>query len=483
MRTRTPLCLLLLLSVLAACGDGVPPAHYDAFTLELVDLAEGARVVPGTPLKYRVHYVGDLARDLRITAVFTHEATGESASFSWSGPIEDTFRIDEGGFWVMRHAFLERAGRIRVQLQASLTATRTGSKPWVTQGPSVYVELYPSLDRVEVVLPAAGEPVPYGAPLEVRVSGKDLYDGVHLAVVDEEAGGAVEELARVLPFDGSQTSIVQTWPLRARVLERVGTHPLHLVARYGELERASGPLAVRVTHTVDEVRVVVRDRAGAVGPAPLAVPRLGDVLELGVRLSGTQLAGHTLTVNDGAPVTAAADQVELMLLTPSTRDFDDGEGRETYTFTVRSGGIERSASLTLQRWGIERCGWRASDGRPYAGDEAVNRGTDVVMRAELWGFPDTSGWLIFRHPRATFTVWERDPGGRPTPGEIDSLKNNDDEGDSVDADVKAGASEAHWTTEYDDEFDLLDLHVNAAEYYFEVHVEDQVCTSDEVLVY
>jgi hypothetical protein len=105
------------------------------------------------------------------------------------------------------------------------------------------------------------------------------------------------------------------------------------------------------------------------------------------------------------------------------------------------------------------------------------------MHAELWGFPDTSGWLIFRSPRAEFTVWERDPGGRPTPEQVDSLRNNDDEGDSFGSDVKSSVSEARWTTKYDDEFDLLDFHTNAAEYYFEVSVEDQVCTSGEILVY
>jgi hypothetical protein len=105
-----------------------------------------------------------------------------------------------------------------------------------------------------------------------------------------------------------------------------------------------------------------------------------------------------------------------------------------------------------------------------------------VMHAELWGFPDTSGWL-FKSPRARFTVWERDPGGRETPEQIDSFKNNDDEGDSFGADVRSSVSVARWTSVYEDEFDLLDLHVNAAEYYFEVSVEDQVCTSGELLVY
>jgi hypothetical protein len=346
----------------------------------------------------------------------------------------------------------------------------------------VYVELYPTLERLEVTLPRAGEPVPYGAPVEVRVTGRDLWAPVSIELLDVEAGTPVPELERALPFDGSQPSLAGTWPLRGRQLERVGTHPLRFVARYGELQLAS-ELSVLVTHTVDQVSILVRDRAGGLGPPRAEYPRLGDVAELGVRISGTQLAGHELTVNGGSPTVAPGDQLEPMLVTPKTADFADGKGRETYDFLVQSGGIERMASITLQRWGIERCSWRTPEGRPYDEEESVNRGTQAVMHAELWGFPDTSGWFIFKRPRAEFTVWERDPGGRPTPEDIDFLKNNDDEGDSFDADVRSNASEASWTTVYEDELDLLDLHANAAEYYFEVKVEDQVCTSGQILVY
>ena len=69
------------------------------------------------------------------------------------------------------------------------------------------------------------------------------------------------------------------------------------------------------------------------------------------------------------------------------------------------------------------------------------------------------------------------------PIKLGFIANNDDEGDSFDADVLSDASEARWTTAYEDEFDPLDLHVNAAEYYFEVNLEDQVCTSGEIHVY
>ncbi len=484
MRTGLPLCLLLL-GVLAACGGGDEPprASYEQFTLELIDLSEGERVVPGTALAYQVHYAGDLARDLRFTALFTHEPSGETASFGWSEQGQDSARIDLRRKWMLRHDFLKRSGRIRVQLQASLTATRTGSTPWVVQSESVYVELYPTLDRLEVTLPRAGEPVAYGTPVEVRVTGKDLWGEVSVEVLDVEAGTRVPELGRALPFDGSQASVAEIWPLRGRQLERVGTHPLRFVARYGELQLESEPISLQVTHTVDHVSVVVRDRAGGLGQPTVPYPRLGDVAELGIRISGTQLAGHELTINGGPPMSAPSDQLELMLVTPTSKDFADGKGREVYDFVVQSGGIERAASITVQRWGVESCAWRSSEGRPYAEDETVGRGTQAVMHAELWGFPDTTGWLIFRRPVAEFTVWERDPGGRPTPEDIDFLKNNDDEGESFDADVRSNASEARWTTLYEDEFDPLDLHMNAAEYYFEVKVEDQVCTSGEILVY
>ncbi len=475
--------LLLVLGLLVACGEDIPPARYETFTLELLELAEGERVFPGTSLAYRVQYVGDLARNLQLTAHFTHEASGETASFSWAEHGQDTARIDQRSHWFLRHAFLKKAGRIRVQLEASLTATKKGSTPWTVRSERVYVELYPRLERIEVTLPGGAQPVPYGTSVEVRVSGKDLWGDVEVTVLDVGAGTQLPELAHVLPFDGSQEALGGSRVLRARQLERVGTHPLRLVARYGDLQLESEPLDVQVTHTLDQVTVLVRDAAGGLGPSSVPVPRLSQVAGLGLRISGTQLAGHTLTVNGGAPVMAGADSLDLMLVTPKTGDFDGGKGREEYTFLVRSGGIERTASLTLQRWGIERCGWRSSEGRPLGESEAVNVGSPVRMHAELWGFPDTSGWFVFKSPMATFTVWERDPGGRPTPEEIDSLKNNDDEGDSLDAEVRSDASTATWTAVYEDEFDPLDLHVNAAEYYFEVQVEDQVCTSGQILVW
>ena len=40
----------------------------------------------------------------------------------------------------------------------------------------------------------------------------------------------------------------------------------------------------------------------------------------GVRISGTELAGHEVTVNDGPAVIASSDQLDLMVLTPTGDD-------------------------------------------------------------------------------------------------------------------------------------------------------------------
>jgi hypothetical protein len=471
----------LTAGLLVACGEGPPPARYDVFTIELVGPSEGERVFPGQTLTFRTRYVGDLVRNLQFKATFTHESSGESASVQWSEPPQDTASIDVTRRWTLRHEFLERSGRIRVQLQASVTATRNGSTPWETNSQSVIVELYPTLN-LEVRLPT-DQPLPYGTPIEFQVTGTDLWGDVGVTVLNVDTGANVAGLEEVLSFDGTQPSLGGSWTMRARELERVGTHHLRLVARYGDLEVESDPIAFVVTHTIDEVTSLVRYADGRLGFPTLPYPRLSEVTALGVRISGTQLAGHEVTVNGGPAVIASSDQLDLMVLTPRSDDFDNGNGRKTYEFVVRSGGIEKNASVTLQRWGIESCAWRSSDGRPLGGSEYVDRGTPVVMQALLWGFPDTTtSWFFFKSPQAEFTIWEADPGGRPTREEIDLFQNNDDEVDSFDADVRSDQTEARWATVFEDEYDPLDLHLNAAEYYFEVKVEDQVCTSGEILV-
>jgi hypothetical protein len=49
--------------------------------------------------------------------------------------------------------------------------------------------------------------------------------------------------------------------------------------------------------------------------------------------------------------------------------------------------------------------------------------------------------------------------------------------------LAGGVTQIQWTTVHQDEVDPLDLHLNAAEYDFDVRVEDQLCTSGEILVW
>jgi hypothetical protein len=478
MRATTLGCLAA--GLLAACGDGVPPARYEVFTLELVGLVEGERVFPGQQLTYRTTYSGDLVRNLQWEATFTHEASGERASVRWSDVPRDTASIAQSGRFTLRHELLERAGPVRVQLRASVTATRTGSAPWEARSQSVFVDLHPSLDALDVSLPAEA-PLPYATPIAYQVTGRDLWGPVEVTVVDLDAGAPVAELEQALPFDGTQASLGGSWTLRARALERVGTRRVQLVARYGELELRSEPIAFSVTHTLDEVTPLVRTAGGALVTPSLPHPRLGDATELVLRIAGTQLAGHEVTVNGGAPTVAPGDRFDLVVHAPSEEDFGDGEGWRTYELVARSGGTERSASVTLQRWGIEGCGWRTPDGAALPDGARVALGAQVYLEARLWGFPDTTTrWFLFRSPLAEFTLWEADPGGRAQPGDL--FENNDDEVDSFDAEIRSGLTERGWTTEHEDEVDPLDLNLNAAEYYFEVKVEDQRCTSGQLVV-
>jgi hypothetical protein len=467
-----------------ACGGGndAPPARYDSFTIELVGVSGGDRVLPGQMLTYRTQYSGDLVRNLQWEATFTHEESGERASVRWSDLPEDTGRIDVTRQIRLQHELLLRSGRVGIELRAYVTATRTGSAPWHADAPGLFSELHPRLDGLAVTLPA-DPPLQYATPITFQVTGTDLWADVVVSVLDEDSGAPVPGLVQELPFDGSQGSLGGSWTLRAPGLERVGTHRLRLVARYGQLELASEPIAFVVTHTLDEVTGLVWYGDGTVGYATSPPPRLGAVATLGLRISGTQLAGHELSVNGGAPIVASGDSIDLSLLDPDDDDFDDGKGFRTYELLVRSGGIERSATLTLQRWGIERCGWTTSGGAALEDGAWLHRGVEVVMVTESWGFPDTTtSWLVFRWPQAESTIWEADPAGRPGPGDIPLFANNDDEVDSFLADVRNGRSEERWTTVHEDEFDPLDLHVNAAEYYFEVELEDQRCTSAQILV-
>ncbi len=476
--------------MLAGCGGepDPPPAQYELFTFELVGIAEGERVFPGQKLGWRVRYQGDLVRNLRITPTYTHEDSGETEELPFLPQVQngpDVTSLDERGTWVLDGEFLKKAGPIRIQLQASVLATRRGSTPWVAESQSVYVELQPRLDTVKVQLP--NQPAPYATPIDLEVTGADLWGDVDLTVTDFDTGETVPGLEKSLTFDGSRTSVTASWILRVRALERVGTRRLALVARYGELQAVSAPFTFEVTHTIDQVLVLLRRSSGSIVPASSSSARLSDVEEIIVRVKGTKLAGHAVTVNDRPPMTAGADEEELARFTPRESDFEDGKGTRTWDFVVRSGGMERSASVTLQRWGIEDCGWWTAAGQRIGEGETVAIGTQVSMRATLWGFPDTTTiLLVFRSPLADFTIWERDPGGRVDPVQkIDPISNNDDKVKSFAAEIHSDQTERGWTVKYDEEFGIVldPIHLNAAEYYFEVTLEDQVCTSGEIWVY
>ena len=170
--------------------------------------------------------------------------------------------------WTLRHEFLERSGRIRVQLQASVTATRNGSTPWETNSQSVIVELYPTLN-LEVRLPT-DQPLPWHAH-RVPGDGHGSLGDVGVTVLNVDTGANVAGLEEVLSFDGSQPSLGGSWTMRARELERVGTHHLRLVARYGDLEVKSDPIAFVVTHTIDEVTSLVRYADGRLGSRPCPI--------------------------------------------------------------------------------------------------------------------------------------------------------------------------------------------------------------------
>jgi hypothetical protein len=68
--------------------------------------------------------------------------------------------------------------------------------------------------------------------------------------------------------------------------------------------------------------------------------------------------------------------------------------RELYSFPPR---------VVPGEVGIEVLDVETGAGRPYAEDETVGLGTQAVMHAELWGFPDTTGWWSAPPERSSCT--------------------------------------------------------------------------------
>jgi hypothetical protein len=152
-------------------------------------------------------------------------------------------------------------------------------------------------------------------------------------------------------------------------------------------------------------------------------------------------------------------------------------GVHQFSYRVKSGGVTRSDDIDLRRWKLESCGWGMEDGSPLPNVLPV--GAKVVMRAEGWGFPDTSGFLVFKKDQAEILLWERDDG-QNTSNLPQPLINNDDEVDWWKVDVKDSVALNEWTTVHEEEVSVLGF--NNAEYYFEVKLQDQKCTSGELSV-
>jgi len=215
----------------------------------------------------------------------------------------------------------------------------------------------------------------------------------------------------------------------------------------------------------------------------MAETPLPSVKEVVARARGTALAGHEVIVNDGKPFLAPADEIEVAQV-PRWEDFGSGKGTHGYSFTFRSGGVERSTSVSLRRWGILTCAWVAADGHNYESGEEVRQGLPVTMRATTWGFPDTHTTLgIFKDRTATFSIKEDDTGRDvllgPGPDSVQKF----------DVDIVNNGAEKAWTTRFEEETGLPPVidglpvaPPTHAELYFEVKIEEESCRSPIIRV-
>lgn len=105
--------------------------------------------------------------------------------------------------------------------------------------------------------------------------------------------------------------------------------------------------------------------------------------------------------------------------------------------------------------------------------------TTVTPRAAGWGFPDTTTFLFIKSHKAHFKIRERD-SGQNTTSLPQLLVNNDDEVTTLDVDMFGSVSQTTWTARFVEEVDFFNL--NRAELYFEVRMEDELCTSGEIIV-
>lgn len=468
---------VLLSSACGGPGTSPPPpnpAKFETFTLELEDFVEGQELAPTALVKLHAVYKGDLARSLRINVTITDPATREAATMNFlPGSPQDATSFDVHTGWQATHELFKKPGRYVVTFTASITATIRGSEPWTTAPVSVIVVASPALTGISLTPAPGATPFPYGSGMSVTVTGSGLWTDVALSAVDLDASRTLGGVGRTLAFDASQTSVTTALAVTDPSLETIGVHRVQLVATFGPLEVRSEPFSVEITHLVDSVSVLYRDLSDALHPA-FNETRFDEVKELVIRVHGVSLSGHPVTIA-GETVTATGDDLELTRV-PKLSDFGDGKGVHDFVYWAESGGVSRRAQATLRRWKLESCGWFKADGTPAAG--AVLLGEKVSMRAAGWGFPDTSGFLVFKKDQAEFLLWERDDGQNTT-NLPQPLVNNDDEVDWFKVDVLDSIAVQPWTTVFTEEVELLGIRMDA-EYYFEVTLQDETCTSGQL---
>lgn len=473
----------LLWAVLLASACGGPgtsttppptPAKFETFTLELENYAEGQELAPTALVKVHAVYKGDLARSLRINVTITDPATNETATKNFlPGPTQDATRFDVHTGWQAEHDLFKRPGRFVVTITASITATLRGSEPWTTAPVSVIIVASPSLQGISIDPTPGTTPMPYGAGMQVTVSGTGLWTDVELSIVDLENSRTLSGIGRTLAFDGTQTSITTPLAVKHFSLETVGVHPVQLVATFGAQEVRSAPFSLEITHMVQAVSVSYRDLSDALHPVSFET-RFDEVKELVIHATGINLAGHPVLIA-GETIAATGDELEVTRV-PKLSDFADGKGTHDFVYWAESGGVTRRGQATLRRWKLESCGWFTEAGAPASG--VVPLGAKVAMRASGWGFPDTSGFLVFKKDQAEFLLWERDDGQNNT-NLPQPLINNDDEVDWFKVDVLNSVADQPWTTVFTEEVELLGIRTHA-EYYFEVTLQDETCTSGQL---
>jgi hypothetical protein len=463
----------LALAACAPADDGPSKAaHYDLFEVKLVSPAAGTVLRPGQQVVYEVNYKGVLANPPEIAALIIGPDGTTVRRLAGLASTQQSATFHDRHGWFVKDEALKKPGHFELRFEASVRATLRGSEPWIAKSEPLYFDLQSSLDGLRIVSPSS--PIAYGTPLNIEIAGRDLWDNVTVTLVDG-AGTAISDQPAVVTFTDGQSTRTLTWTIKARPIERVGSHEVRLLASYGELRLQSDPFTFNLTHTIDSVIVLLRNADGLLGGARVAETPLPEVKELVVQARGTQLAGHEVTVNGGRPFVATADEVQVTKV-PTTGDFASAKGTNSYAFTFRSGGVERSASVVLRRWAIKECFWLASDGRRYASDEEVKQATPVTMRATTWGFPDTRTTLgIFKDRTATFSIKEDDTGRDilfgPGPDSVQKFT----------ADIIGDQTEKGWTTRFDEETDFPLIGglaaITHAELFFETRIEEEICKS------